>query len=241
MAADISVVILCYKEGRRVEKFVNVVIGEIEKVTKNWELILVGNYHCEDLEKNCDETPHAVRELAQKDSRIKAVALEKKGMMGWDARSGLAAATGDTIAIIDGDGQMCASDLCDVYQKLVDEKLDMVKTYRSRREDGIYRELYSKTYNLFFRFLFPGFPVRDVNSKPKIFTRAFYEKLDLTSDDWFFDAEVIIQARRLGCRYGEIPTVFRKAENRQSFVKMKHIKEFLRNMLKARYGEFFNR
>ena len=40
-------------------------------------------------------------------------------MMGWDARMGLLAATGDTIALIDGDGQMPAKDIIRVHNVMV--------------------------------------------------------------------------------------------------------------------------
>lgn len=239
LKVDLSVVILCYKEGRRIERFVEEVIRHINEVTPAWEIVLVGNYHGGDESPILDETPHVVRELAKRNPRIKAVALEKKGMMGWDARSGFAVASGETIALIDGDGQMAASDLCSVYRTMMDKDLDMVKTYRVERHDGLFRNWNSKIYNLFFRTLFPGFPVRDVNSKPKLFRRAFFDKLDLRADDWFIDAEIIIQARRLGCRMEEVPTVFLKSQGRKSFVRAGHISEFVRNMIEARFREFF--
>tara|TARA_B100001964_G_C14022009_1_gene504320 strand:+ start:24 stop:125 length:102 start_codon:yes stop_codon:yes gene_type:complete len=33
-------------------------------------------------------------------------------MMGWDAISGIKAASGDVVALIDGDGQMPPNDIC---------------------------------------------------------------------------------------------------------------------------------
>ncbi len=235
MIPDISVVILCYKTGNKAEEFVFKVIHEISKASTNYEIILVGNYLKGD---DADETPAAVRELASRDPRIKAVTLEKKGMMGWDARSGLEVATGQTIALIDGDGQMLPEDLLRVYQKLKADKLDMVKTYREKRFDGILRKINSDVYNMLFRTLFPGFKINDVNSKPKIFTRDFFDKLELTSDDWFFDAEVMIQARRLRCKFGEIPTQFYESKSRKSFIRARHVLEFLKNLFIARVKEF---
>ncbi|MFC1517403.1 glycosyltransferase family 2 protein [Candidatus Margulisiibacteriota bacterium] len=238
MAPDISVVILCYKAGRKVEDFVNKVVAETNKISPNYEIILVGNYVKGDTN---DDTPHAVKEIATKDPKLKAITLEKKGMMGWDARAGMNAATGNTIALIDGDGQMLPEDLGKVYRKLIDERLDIVKTYRQKREDGILRKINSNVYNLLFRFLFPGYKVKDVNSKPKIFTRGFFNKLKLSSNDWFLDAEIMIQARRYKGRLGEIPTVFLEIQNRRSFIRAKYIIEFLVNFLIARLKEFFTK
>ncbi|MBU0580463.1 MAG: glycosyltransferase family 2 protein [Candidatus Margulisbacteria bacterium] len=235
MQPDISIVILCYHASHGIVPFVEKVVQEIEKHTKNWEIILVGNY----LKGSADDTPEIVRNLAQKDPRFIALTLEKKGMMGWDARSGLEKAIGKTIALIDGDGQMPPEDLSKVYSKLIDENLDMVKTYREQRYDGIFRKINSEVYNVVFKILFPGFKVRDVNSKPKIFTQEFFKKLKLTSNDWFLDAEIMIQARRYRCKLGEVSTIFYESQSRKSFIKVKHILEFLKNFLIARIKEFF--
>ena len=74
----------------------------------NYELVLVANT----FPGSEDKTPLVVKELAKKDSRIIPLTLEKKGMMGWDAISGIKAASGDVVALIDGDGQMPPNDIC---------------------------------------------------------------------------------------------------------------------------------
>jgi len=228
-------VILCYKSGKAAEGFVQKTIEAIDRKTPRWELILVGNY----LKGTDDITPQVVAQIAARDKRIKAIALEKEGMMGWDLRSGLDAATGKIIGFIDGDGQMPTDDIIKVYTMLKDENLDFVKTYRYRRDDGIVMKLYSDIDNIIFRLLFPGYRVKDINSKPKTFTKEAFQKLNLTADDWFIDAEMIIQARRHKLQIGEIPTVFLKSESRKSFVKFSHIFEFLGNFLTYRTKEFF--
>jgi hypothetical protein len=79
---------------------------------------------------------------------------------------------------------------------------------------------------------------RDVNAKPKILTRAAYESLDLVSDDWFLDAEIMIQARRHRFRIAEIPTEFLGLASRRSFVNFAAILEFLGNLVRFRIREF---
>jgi hypothetical protein len=76
----------------------------------------------------------------------------------------------------------------------------------------------------------------DINGKPKGLTRSAYERLELRSDDWFIDAEIVLEARRLGLTIGELPVVFRANPERASFVKPSAILEFLRNMLRYRLG-----
>jgi len=235
----VSVAVLCYKAGKNVPDFVQRVRMALDRVVDDWEIVLVGNYNKG--EETSDPTPKFVREEAAKDPRVKAVVLEKRGMMGWDARSGLRAATGDVIMFIDGDNQMPPEDVEGVYRKLVDENLDLAMTYREVRQDSLIRRLNSKCYNFIFRFLFPGIQARDVNSKPKAMTRELYEKLELTADDWFLDAEIMIQARRHNARIGQIPTVFRAVSDRRSFVRVDAVLEFVKNLLRHRWREFFSK
>jgi len=233
-AIELSVVVLCYQEGRRIRNFLPCIVALLEKNVNSWEVILVGNY----IEGFADETPLVVQDLASKDSRLVAVTLVKQGMMGWDARSGLDRAKGRFICLIDGDEQMPWNDIIRIFEKIKTEKLDFVLTRREKRNDGFHRWLNSRTFNLLTRILFPGIQVQDINSKPKIFTREALQCMALASDDWFLDTEMIIQSWRLGLRIGEVPTKFLKGRYRKSFVRPSAILEFLRNLIKARMSGF---
>ena len=109
---EISVVVLAYRSAATITNFVDSLIDSLEKENLLREIVLVGNY--------CggagDQTPEVVRGIATRDSRIKPEVKIKKGMMGWDMKSGLQAATGKSLAVIDGDGQMPSSDVIRVYQ-----------------------------------------------------------------------------------------------------------------------------
>ena len=229
---EISVVILCYKAENLVAQFV----GEMKKVLESeglsYELVLVANYHRGSFFS--DKTPAIVRSLADNDPAITVVAKEKEGMMGWDMRRGLEAASGQTIAVIDGDGQMPASDIVRVYQALMSGGFDMAKTYRITRGDGILRLIISLIFNIFLKLLFPKVKVKDANSKPKIFTREAYEKIHLANNRWFIDAEIIIQASYFNLKIVEVPTVFHANRHRASFVRFGAIVEFLIDLIRYR-------
>jgi len=191
----------------------------------------VGNY----IEGRDDETPEVVGELAKRWPNVTAVVRPKEGMMGWDMRMGLNAARGEYIGVIDGDGQFPVEAVIACLLKAEMENLDLTKTYRVRRDDGLYRRLISYVYNGLFKLLF-GLQIHDVNSKPKIIRRDKYELLDLKSDDWFADAEIMIQSRAAGLSIGEIPVHFALNETRGSFVKPKAIFEFMSNLIRYRFG-----
>ena len=149
---ELSIVILCYRAGESARDFVKKTIQELEvNNIKNYELMLVGNY----LKDSHDITPIVVADIASNDSRIRYIAKVKEGMMGWDMKSGLEIASGQYIAVIDGDGQMPLEDVVAIYDKIRGEKLDLVKTYRITRGDSLWRKIISFVYNLLFRFLFP--------------------------------------------------------------------------------------
>jgi len=235
VSPTLSLVILCYRSESYAKQFVAHTIEVLEENgIEDYQLVLVGNY----VEGSTDTTPQVVYELAAGNSKIICSAKPKEGWMGWDMRSGLELATGTYLAVIDGDGQMPVADVNKIYNKIIQDRLDLVKTFRIIRGDTLVRKFLSVLYNLSFKILFPGLYVRDINSKPKIMTRRAYEMLDLKSDDWFIDAEIMIQARRNNFKIGEIPTGFLGLTGRRSFISMKTIFEFLRNLLVYRILEF---
>ena len=206
---------------------------EMEEAAIDYELVLVGNYLPSDTK---DQTPTVLRTLAAGKPRIVLVIKEKEGMMGWDMRSGLDAATGRYIAVIDGDGQMPMSDVIKVYRVLQVGKYDLVKTFRAQRWDGWYRRTASGVYNFLFRLLYPAAHVfRDINSKPKVMTREAHQRMQLVSNDWFTDAEIMIEALRIGLSVGEVSTVFYKNERRGTFVRFSTVFEFLGNLFYYRF------
>ena len=233
---ELSVVILCYHSADVVRILVAQVERELEEAKIDYELVLVGNYLPGD---TTDPTPAVLKELAAGKPRYVVVAKEKEGMMGWDMRSGLEAATGRHIAVIDGDGQMPMSDVIKVYRVLQVGKYDLVKTFRAQRQDGLYRRTISGIYNFLFRLLYPAAHVfRDINSKPKVMTREAYQRMHLVSNDWFTDAEIMIEALRHDLAVGEVSTVFFKNERRGTFVPFSALYEFLSNLI---YYRFFKR
>ena len=226
-----SLVVLCYRSGASIIPFVEKMQQALSRCNFTWELVLVGNY----IEGSDDETPQVIAELAEKKPNVRTVIRPKEGMMGWDMRMGLNAARGRYLGVIDGDGQFPPESIVACLLKAELEDLDLTKTYRVLRDDGWHRRLISRVYNALFKLLF-GFAVRDINSKPKIIRGDKYPLLQLKSDDWFADAELVIRARELGFRIGEMPVHFKANETRGSFVKPAAILEFTANLLKYRFA-----
>jgi glycosyltransferase involved in cell wall biosynthesis len=227
---EISVVVLAYRAGEGLCPVVAAVLSKCESLDRPFEVVLVANY---DAGSN-DPTPAAARRLADADARLAVVADAKGGGMGWDLRSGLRAATGRVLLVIDGDGQNPPGDVVRAYRALVEGDADVVKGRRVTRHDGRYRRFLSAAYNVVFVVLFGTWGLWDINGKPKGLTRSAYERLSLASDDWFVDAELILGARRQRMRIVEVPVEFRESTTRPSFVRPGAILEFARHMIRYR-------
>lgn len=239
----ISVVILAYRSGDFARVFFSRVKEVLVRTELDYEIVLVGNYR----PGSGDTTPDVVRAIAEEDARenltqprVRTVIREKLDpahAMGWDMRSGLEAATGKTVVVIDGDGQMPPEDIPRLYATLVNGGFDLCKARRVSRGDGFYRKCISFIFNALMQILFPGI-ASDINGKPKIMTRAAYEVLHLECNDWFIDGEIMIKARRHAFKVGEVSTQFLKNPERSSFISLKANFEFLLNILLWRIKEF---
>lgn len=227
----LSLVILCYNEGKNIRKVISGLYETFERSSIDYELVLVNN-------GSTDKTPQTLESLVrEKPDVTKVVHVSINQGYGWGIINGLKRVSQRYVGFMDGDGQIKSSDVLKVYSKLVDENLDLCKVKRVARENGLARKFISYCYNFIFRFLF-SLNVKDINATPKIMRREIYKKLDLASKDWFLDAEVIIKCTRMRCRIGEVPVTFHKREMGKSYVNFYTILEFLKNMIRYRLRGF---
>ena len=229
--AELSVVVLSYRSGERADNVLIPLYDLLEQQGVPFEVIAVANYWDDD-----DVTPVVARAVASTRPRMRVVARRKHGDMGWDMRSGLRAATGDYLVVIDGDGQVPVEYALEAYRQLRETGAPIVKGRRFFRGDGLSRSLLSLAYNGLFRIVFGTRGVWDVNGRPKGLTRAAWQRLDLRTDDWFTDAELILKARRLGLEIREFPVRFLEQDGWTSLVGAATVWEFVRNMTRARLG-----
>jgi glycosyltransferase involved in cell wall biosynthesis len=227
---ELSVVVLCYRAGESLRKVIEPLHELLANAHVDFELVLVANYWL----GQRDPTPGVARAFARTHDRVHVVAEPKEGGMGWDMRCGLEHARGDHLVVMDGDAQNPVDDALEMFRRICDSNADVMKGRRVERHDGPYRRFVSLVYNLLFKALFRTGGLSDINGKPKALTREAYSKMNLRSNDWFIDAEIILQARGLGLRIEEMPVVFFENEERSSFVRLSAIWEFLRNMTEFR-------
>jgi glycosyltransferase involved in cell wall biosynthesis len=227
----LSAIVLCYEARKAIHRVIDPLYEQLEAAGIPYELVLVANQW----PGNPDPTGRIVEEWARDRDTVVCVTEEKQGAMGWDMRSGFAAASGDYLIVIDGDAQNPVDDLLKMYRRMTATGVDVMKGRRIARFDGPGRRAVSGVYNLAFAVIFRTRGIWDINGKPKGLTRAAYQALNLQSDDWFIDAEIVLSARRRGLVVAEMPVVFHRNEERGSFVGWSAIVEFIRNMARQRF------
>lgn len=223
-----SIVTTCYNEEANVESMISNLLARFREnfADDTFELVVVLN--------GCrDRTPELAGALAGRNAELKLVPLAVNNGYGAGIRAGLAAARGELIGYIDGDEQVAAEDVVKVFRASRTSSADIVKVVRVKREDGLKRLVITTAYNFLFKTMF-GQVCADINGKPKILKYSALQKLNLESNDWFIDAEMMLAARNLDFTIEEIPVVFKQRQGGESNVRLSTIIEFISNMFAIR-------
>jgi glycosyltransferase involved in cell wall biosynthesis len=183
----ISVVIPCYNEERGVRE----VIDRMPSVVD--EVVVVDN--------NCtDRTAEVARSLGAK------VVAERTPGYGAAYKAGLAAASGDVIVTLDGDGTYPPEEIPRLVESLEARGWDFLSASRFPLSNPKAMGMSNRFGNwvltavsglLFFK------PIRDSQSGMWVFRRSALPRLKLTSDGMAFSEEIKLEALLRKLRFGE--------------------------------------
>ena len=152
--------------------------------------------------------------------------------------AGFPRASAPWVGMINADGQVDPHDVVKLFEVTRRVKPPaLLKVRRRFRMDGFKRKVVSVLYNGVANLLFLGLGSIDVNGNPKLLPRELLQKMELRSKDWFIDAEILIKAKRLGVKVIEVNVFGHMREGGSSNVHASTCFEFLRNLLRARFGD----
>jgi len=232
MTLDFSLVIPFYNEEKNVRRVCGELAGDFNARGISYEIIAVNN-------GSSDGTGAALAEvIGLNHGTFRLVNVPVNRGYGWGVLQGLKEAAGVRVGYSVGDGQISAADVLKAFDKSVAEDLDFCQGTRTARQDVLLRRINTKVFNALFRFLFPC-GVTDVGGNPKIIKKSLYEKMFLTSRDWFMDCEVISKSYLLGGKMGEVPVASRKRELGESHIRIFSALEMLKNLVIWRCTSFF--
>ena len=233
MKINKSIAIPFYNEQDTVKTVLMDLSKEMSKKWNDYEIIAVDN-------ASSDNTPKIIKSLSKSNNKIKYVYISKKGY-GNAIIGGLKHCKGEYLGYGWGDGQMDAKDVVTVFDTIEKEDLDLCKVKRINRKDNFYRKLQSMTYNMLYRIIFPYIKFDlfgDMNGCPKIMTTDAYNKLKISSKQWFIDTEVMIKSNKYKLKIKEIPINFKKRSGGKSNLKPSVVFEFLKEAIKYKLNGY---
>jgi len=183
----LSLVIPCYNEQDGVREVIGRCPPDVD------EIVVVDN-------NSTDRTAEVARSLGA------VVVSEKRPGYGAAYKAGLAAARGDVVVTLDGDGTYPPEAIPQLVDTLVERGLDFLSACRFPLADRRAMSLTNRFGNwvltatammLFFR------PIRDSQSGMWVFRRAILDRLRVTSDGMPFSQEIKLEAILRGFRFGE--------------------------------------
>ncbi|MDP9219937.1 MAG: glycosyltransferase family 2 protein [Actinomycetota bacterium] len=141
----LSAVVPCYNEEAVLDRLLAVLTEQLGAVTPDFEIILVDD-------GSRDRTLAAIREAAQRDPRVRYLALSRNFGKEAAMLAGLTRATGDAVVILDADLQHPPQLIAEMVPYL-DQGFDQVVARRTRTGDAKLRTVASRLYYRIFNKL----------------------------------------------------------------------------------------
>jgi glycosyltransferase involved in cell wall biosynthesis len=158
----ISAVIPVYNEQESLEAFFKVLIPNLSKLDKNYEVLFVDD-------GSTDNSLQILKTFERKNKNVRVLSFRKNRGKAEVLTSGFQAAKGDYIVTLDADLQ----DRPEEIGKLLDkakEGFDLVSGWRKDRKDALQTKLSSRLFN-FIMSAFWGVHLHDYNCGLKLYTK----------------------------------------------------------------------
>lgn len=190
---SLSVFFPAWNEEEYVERAVTRAKTVLERLTDDWEIIVVND-------ASTDRTREIAEAMSAADPRIRCVSHEVNQKLGGAMKTGFSSSTKDVVIYSDMDLPFDLNELERALHLMEYLEADMICAFRfDRTSEGPKRIVYSFVYNLLIRTLFDVF-VKDINFSFKVVHRRVLESLELKATGSFIDAELVVKAIRKGFR-----------------------------------------
>jgi len=166
----ISAVVPVFNEEESLEAFFKVLVPNLSKLDKNYEIIFVDD-------GSTDNTLQILKTFENKNKNVKVLSFRKNRGKAEVLTSGFQAAKGDYIVTLDADLQDRPEEMGKLLEK-AKEGFDLVSGWRKDRKDALKTKLSSKLFN-FLMSAFWGVHLHDYNCGLKLYTKEAAKSVSL--------------------------------------------------------------
>jgi phenylacetate-CoA ligase len=229
-AVELSIIVPCYNEAENVVELAERAQAMFEAHGLAGEVVFVDD--C-----STDHTGALIDDLAARHGFVRGVHhTQNKGMPGgW--QSGVEAARGRYVAIMDGDLQYLPEDVYRLYRQLRHSHADIVQGWRShigRPRD--FRYTMSRVLHHMLRVLF-GLRLHDIKSGFLVCDRDIFAHILRRRFSYaYFQTFIVISAHHKGYRIEEIESLFEERKLGESFISAFPLTMIVKNLVDVAKG-----
>ena len=193
----VSIILPALNEEKNIKPLIEEIRNYFSNSTINYEIIIVDD-------GSTDSTGEIADSLSEEDNRIRVI--HHNGNLGYGKaiRDGFDAGKYDCLFYTDADRQFRINDIDLFLTAMNCNDYDMVVGYRQDRQDNIMRKFLSWSFNRVICMMF-SIQSRDIDCAFKMIRKDSYNRLNLSSDDFLIDMEMLAKASLKMMHVTEIP------------------------------------
>lgn len=213
---EISVFFPAYNEEANIKDTILKAKTVLQQIAEKWEIIVIDD-------GSKDKTGDLVKNLSDKDKRIRLLTHNPNRGYGAALKTGLYNSKFNLIAFTDADGQFDFREIKNLFSCI--GMADIVVGYRINRQDPVVRKLFGFGWTALAN-LFLGIGVKDVDCGFKLIKKKVVEQIPLLKSDrgGMISPELLARAKKLGFKIVEVGVHhFPRKEGKQTGANMKVI------------------
>jgi len=210
----VSILVPCHNEAQTINQSYLNIKKVMEKLGSEYEILIEedGSY---------DGTGEIIKKIADKDKRVKAFSFpdQRKGL-GWAWKFLFSKASGDVVIMTDADMSISAEVFPELLKHVSEFDVVIASRYLgSKKELPFKRWLASRIYYALNRLLF-GLNVKDSQSGFQVFKKKVLKAVNLETDGFDVNLELLVKAKKKGFSIKEIPAEYEhRADSKFSLLK----------------------
>lgn len=212
---EVSIAIPIYNEEAGIEKTIRNLARVFSENKADYQLVLVNH-------GSWDNTEKVLEKLGKENKRLKVINLAKNLGFGGGIMHGLDNSDGEIIGFTCADEEVSAEDVFKIYDALRKNPVDVTKTRRMQRKDGLFRIFTSYIFNSLISLRF-NLKLKDINGYPIFMKKELYPQVKAEEKTYLFNLDFLRNMRKKGYKILELPIIHKERETGKSFMKLSRI------------------